>query len=153
MNKEKNLKMIEEVELFIKQLYELDITIDPRADKIRYINPDTRGDVGSLATWLSSVLIVYQANRTDEKSKVVPASMMQEVIIKLYSNGVVNPGEGLIRKNRECLKRKEDIENELKTISSAYMELKKQYDDLKEQYDILAKNVKLPDDNSLEERR
>ena len=129
-----------------RQLYDLDVTIDSRADEIRYVKKGTMEDIGSLADWLSRTLVIYQENRADQKSKIVPALVMQEVIAKLYSNGVVNPGEGLLRKYRECENRCEELKNELNDISIRLIDLEKENDKL-------AGKLNLLNDDDLEDQR
>lgn len=125
-------KITEEVDTFIRRLYDLEYVIDPRADDLRYVDRENR-NLGSLSDALSQTLIAYQENRTNPKDKIHSAIAMQAVIAKLYANGVVKPGEGLRRKLSECSNKNIELENDLKKLSIEYLQLQERYNELEKE--------------------
>lgn len=129
---DKQSNIIEKVEEFIQHLHKLEYVIDLKATNMRY--RDEKGlNAGSLSDLLANAISHYEEKRdiVDLNIKNLFAQMCLIWINRAFASGVVNHGEGLIAKLKECSEKNKELENELIKISEEYKYLRTEYEDIK----------------------
>jgi len=88
----------------------------------------------------------YEKNKEYKQTRLGYARICLLWINRAYAQGVVNEGQGLAGKLKECREKQAKLENELETISRQYLSLKTEYE-------AFASRLKLTDENDLEKER
>ncbi|NQT09085.1 hypothetical protein HQ586_08415 [Candidatus Bathyarchaeota archaeon] len=131
--------IIEKVETFIQRLYDLDYVINQRASELTYTDEN---DQISLAHILSKRIVEYERVKDDEEKRLGYATICHIWITKAFTYRVVEEGQGLARKLKECLDRNAQLESDLEKLSLDYLALQE-----------LTRRIGLPDERDLEKQK
>ncbi len=136
---------IERVETFIRRIHDLEYVFTPEAREMYFTNIKGEKD-RSLADWLSRRIFSYEQNREDKAQQLFYAKLCLLWINRAFACGVVQEGEGLARKLKECREKNVQLERHNKVLSEEYLNLKLKYEDFTSRMNVL-------DENDLEDER
>lgn len=139
-------EIIEKVETFIQRLHDLDYIITPEAATIIYSSKSDMFERGTLSSYLSRRITEYEENKDEGSTKQSYARICHLWMIRAFSCGVVQEGNGLARKLKECREKNVQLERHNKVLSEEYLNLKMIYEDFTSRMTIL-------DENDLEKQR
>jgi hypothetical protein len=132
--------IIEKVETFIQRLHDLDYVIDPKASTLIFGIPSRLSESMLLSDFLAKKISEYEENRDNERNKLTYALSCLMWINRAFTCGVIHEGQGLARKLKECQEKNTKLDSDLERVSMEYLRLK-------EESGILARNLKLPDED------
>ena len=140
---------IEKVETFIQRLQDLEYKITSEARQIRYKFKQTAypipHDPRTLSDCLANAISEYQKRSDNEEERLNYARICYIWINRAFTLGVVQEGEGLVKKYEECREKNTMLENDLEHLSELYVELKRKYEPFEKNF------FPMPEDNGLED--
>jgi hypothetical protein len=147
VNSEEALKLIAKAEDLIQRFRDMDYVLKPEAATV-VIQFKTEKKEFVLSDTLWKSIGIYEdtkskyPSRTDQSHIVIRYAMAQlalSAIDRAWASGVVDVGQGLVRKLRECQARVVELENDLNKLSNEYQELQVNFEAYRQR-------VRLPDD-------
>ena len=140
--------IIERVETFIQRLNDLDYVIVPEATKILYSSalPFSK-ERRPLSDCLANAISEYQMNKDNEKDRFDFAHACSVWINRGFTCGVIQEGQGLARKLKECQEKNVQLEKDIEKLSEEYVNLKKLHEMAQ-----FAKYVELPREGDSEDK-
>lgn len=123
----KGSDVIEKIEIFIQRLHDMDYVITPEASKLIYETQSTPMEKNNLSSFLANRIYDYDTNRDNkDEIRLMYARSCLIWINRAYTSGVVQEGQGLIKKLDDCGKLNEQLKEELKKRKERCDELEKQ---------------------------
>jgi len=161
-NTTENDDVIQKVEVFIQRVHNLDYVISREAARLIYSRLDLKDitQARTLADHLANAMETYleskkhlaesasvEEERLSAKLIQVSAETCLLWINRAFASGIVQEGEGLVRKFKECQAENDKLRADNETLASELTQIRENYDGLLKRIPSLRRNNKSDSDS------